>query len=409
MDSSLSEDHHSKLKVSLVWGLSMTLIVGVFFLGLFLAGRNPYIKNFLKKSNRNETWEIFGFAPFWSLDRLSNINWNVLTTFAYFSIPVNADGSLNKESYEWSVFNSQKLKKQFDLAKSNNVKRVVTLTQMENGNIELFLADSSNWQRLAQESVDLLSEDNLEGVNIDFEYMPSNDFLRERFSEFVDSYSQTLSEKLPYDPYITVSVIASSEKGHSKKIYDIQKLSKSADSIFMMAYDFYYPGSEEIGPSAPLYGYNEGKGPFWYDVSTAVEDFLKVTEPGKIIMGVPYYGWNYPAYSPEPKTPKLAGTRGFPTTNEKVDESRLLKVTPLGGWDDQAKVSWRSYWDGSNWYVVYMEDENSLSYKFDFVKDKKLAGVGIWALGFDSPDSQFWSLILRKFGEKEKGLAFLGN
>jgi len=132
MDSSLSEDHHSKLKVSLVWGLSMTLIVGVFFLGLFLAGRNPYIKNFLKKSNRNETWEIFGFAPFWSLDRLSNINWNVLTTFAYFSIPVNADGSLNKESYEWSVFNSQKLKKQFDLAKSNNVKRVVTLTQMEN-------------------------------------------------------------------------------------------------------------------------------------------------------------------------------------------------------------------------------------------------------------------------------------
>ena len=86
-----------------------------------------------------------------------------------------------------------------------------------------------------------------------------------------------------------------------------------------------------------------------------------------------------------------------------------MKVTPLGGWDDQAKVSWRSYWDGNNWYVVYMEDENSLSYKFDFVKDKKLAGVGIWALGFDSPDSQFWSLMLRKFGEKEKSLAFLGN
>src|SRR5689334_3641191 len=40
-------------------------------------------------------YEVFGFAPYWTFDNLQNIDFNVLTTLAYFNIPVNADGSFN--------------------------------------------------------------------------------------------------------------------------------------------------------------------------------------------------------------------------------------------------------------------------------------------------------------------------
>jgi len=376
-----------------LWGLFWTLILGVFFLGLFLI-KQPAIQRLISPipAYTKADYEVFGFAPFWTLSKLSNVDWGTLTTFAYFSIPVNADGSFDRESYEWQVFEGDKLAGLFEKAKENNVRRVVTLTQMDKATIETFLEDEQAWDRVSQESIEVLAEKNLDGVNIDFEYIPSDPRLRAQFSKFAARYTQTLKQNLN-NPYVTVSVLASSERFN--KIYDIASLSKSTDAIFMMAYDFYYPGSEKAGPAAPLYGFNEGKGPFWYDVSTAVTDFLKVADPNKIIMGVPYYGWNYPAQSPAPNSDRVA--RAFATTNAKASDNNLLSVTPVGGWDSQAQVSWRGYWDNSGWHVVYMEDEKSLSLKYEFAKKQGLAGVGIWALGFDSASDRFWSLLSSTF------------
>ncbi len=342
--------------------------------------------------------EVFGFAPFWLLDKLDNVDWNTLTTFAYFSLPVNSDGSIDKTSFEWETFNGPRLASLFKNANDHKVRKVVTLTQMNSADIETFLGDESAWSRLADDSVDVLKSRNLDGVNIDFEYIPSDDSLKSQFSKFMAFYSGELHKRLN-NPYVTVSVLASSVR--FDKIYDISSLSKSTDGIFMMAYDYYTPDSKSIGPSAPLYGYNDGHGPFWYDVSTAVDDFIKVADPRKIILGVPYYGWNYYAYNPSPRSDSVSWTEATPTTADKADSEKLLATTPVGGWDNTAKVSWRGYWDNEGWHVVYMEDKNSLGLKYDFAKEKNLAGVGIWALGYDSGDNNLWALLKEKFAPSE--------
>lgn len=404
METSLSEDNRRKL--DFFWGRSPVILailfISIFFLAAFLLKIKLTLVDSILTTSENE---VFGFAPYWSLSKLDNVDWDTLTTFAYFSIPVNWDGSLDKTSWEYEVFESEKLANLFEKAKNNDVRRVVTLTQMEAPTIRAFLDNEASWETLANETVDVVGAKNLDGVNLDIEYMPSDSHYRSRFSSFVSTFVRILNDKLE-DPYITVSVIASSARDN--KIYDISHLARETDGVFMMAYDFYYPGSEKIGPSAPLYGYNNGSGPFWYDVSTAVDDFLKVADSSKIILGVPYYGWNYPAYTPEPKTEKIVGTRGFSTTLEKMQDNKLTSVTPMGGWDDEAKVSWRGYWDEDGWKVAYMEDTTSLSYKFDFAKEKNLAGVGIWALGFDNPDSEFWSLLSEKFNNS-KSLALFSD
>lgn len=373
---------------------SSILVFGIFFLGVFSLNYNSFISRFVSPIRAETTKkEVFGFAPHWTLSKLSNVDWRLLTTFAYFSLPVDASGAIDRNTYEWEVFEGERLGKLFNKAKENGVRRVFTLTQMDATSIETFLRSPEAWERLGNASADILVSKNLDGVNIDFEYIPSNDILKENFSQFVEKYSQIVKAKKP-DSYITVSVLASSERFN--RIYDIGRLAAATDGIFMMAYDFYYPGSEKAGPSAPLYGFNNGRGPFWYDVSTAVEDFLSVAPAEKIIMGVPYYGWNYPAVNPKPKAERTAGLRSFATTQEKVSENQLLSTTPVGGWDDDAKVSWRGYWDEFGWHMVYMEDEKSLSLKYDFIKEKRLAGVGIWALGFDSGEDKLWSTLREK-------------
>lgn len=394
MESSLPDADRSKLP-HIKWLLAFLILVfGIFFLGLFKVKTFPLYNYFFPQTEASVSKkEVFGFAPHWTLSKLSNVDWNILTTFAYFSLPVSYDGTIDKSSYEWTVFEGEKLARLFGKAKENNVKRVFTLTQMEPEVIREFLASEANWQNIADESIAIINERGLEGVNIDFEFIPTDGFLRDRFSEFVAYYSKRLETEAGNNPYITVSVLASSEK--DSKIYDIASLSKSTDGIFMMAYDFYYPGSETIGPSAPLYGYNGGRGPFWYDVSTAVEDFLKVAPADKIIMGVPYYGWNYPSNDPEPKAGRSLGS-SFATTQEKVNNNQLLMTTPMGGWDNDAKVSWRGYWNENGWHVVYMEDKKSLSLKYDFIQSKNLAGVGIWALGFDSGEDELWQTLREK-------------
>lgn len=390
----------SKYKRIVLWLFTAgTLLIGVFFLGVFAVSKNEFMQKLISPASVSSfKKEVFGFAPFWTLSKLSNVDWDVLTTFAYFSLPVAADGSIDKSSYEWEVFEGKKVDTLFAKAKDHNVKRVVTLTQMDASVIEVFLNSPQAWQKTADDSIEIIKFHNLDGVNIDIEYIPSNSDLRAKFSDFMSIYTDRLNGALD-NPYITVSVLASSERFN--RIYDVGHLSKVTDGVMMMAYDFYYPGSDKIGPSAPLYGFDNGKGPFWYDVSTAVSDFLKVAPAEKIIMGVPYYGWNYPAYDPEPKTERVAWLGAFATTNEKVQSEQLLATTPVGGWDDVAKVSWRGYWDEAGWHVVYMEDKKSLNLKYDFIREKKLAGVGIWALGFDAGDDSLWNVLSEKFSEEQ--------
>lgn len=340
----------------------------------------------------NSTTEVFGFAPYWNLSKLSNIDWKTLTSFAYFSLPVDETGVIDRSSYEWNIFSGDKVKSLFKVAGQNDVRKIVTLTQMEAPVIEGFLESPKAWENLANETVDILQEQDLDGVNIDFEYMAANDYLRLQFSKFITTYREILKAKRP-DTYLTVSVLASSVRFN--KIYDIATIARQSDGVLMMTYDFYYSRSDSAGPTAPLNGYNNGDGPYWYDVSTAVADFLTVADEQKIIMGVPYYGWNYPAAIAEPLAVNYLGA--VATTNEKAQKENLIKVTPIGGWDDQAKVSWRGYWDSDGWHIVYLEDKKSLSLKYDFVKEQKLKGVGIWALGYDNGDDELWTLLREKF------------
>lgn len=359
--------------------------------------------------------EVFGFAPFWTSDKWDGVDFEVLTTLAYFGVPVMGDGNLDTNDQGYVTFKSRKATEAFKKAHASGTRVVLTLTQMNNSQIIALLGDPDAQSRAISQAVEEVENRGIDGINVDFEYdgNPGPEY-RQKFTQFVDNLTQEMHSRNP-NSKVTVSVYAASVK--DPKMYDIASLSTVSDGIFMMAYDFAIAGSDAAMPTSPLYGYKEGR--YWYDVSTAVEDFLAQMPASKLILGVPWYGYNYAVYEPGIKAPTRPSWawQGRPATqtyavaqaNVKADREDISDFQT--GWDELGQVGWKAYYlpGSGTWRMIFLENSQSLGIKYDFAKSKDLAGVGIWALGFEDGDSDLWNVLKEKFGPKIADHSLVGK
>lgn len=343
-------------------------------------------------------YEVFGFAPYWTMDKMRNVDFSVLTTFSYFGIPVGSDGSLDTSDVGYTTFESQQATDLFTKAHQYGTRVVLTLTQMDSGTIIQFLDNPDAQNQAISQAVSLVKSRGIDGINVDFEYIgdPGGDY-QKKYSNFVDNLTEAMHQAVPASR-VTVSVLATSVKDAT--LYNIHSLSQKSDGIFMMAYDFATLSADNAMPTSPMYGYKDGK--YWYDVSTAVKDFLTQMPASKLILGVPWYAYNYVVYSPGIKAETLPyySWKGSPIVQTYATAS--ANSVDAQGWDSEGQVGWKAYYVASTgaWRMLFIEDKKSLGIKYEFAKKVNLAGVGIWALGFDDGKSDMWAVLQDKFGEK---------
>jgi len=409
-----------------IWGPPLLLII-LFFAVLFTFKPTQDLITPLVSQKKEENlspladvkpgYEVFGFAPHWTFNKLDSIDFETLTTLAYFGLEAKPDGNLDTSGPGYEVFMSEKATDLFKKAHKNGTRVVLTITQMDNANIKAILDDPALQESIIAQTVGIVKARGIDGVNLDFEYTgnPGPEY-RQKFSAFSKNLTSRVHAEIP-GSRVTASVYASAVK--DPKIYDIKTLSEGVDAIFMMAYDFAVAGSQNAIPTAPLYGHKEGK--YWYDISTAVDAFLTQMPSNKLILGVPWYGYNYAVETPGIKS---AVTRGYYTYYKKgrrtysqfnplkshAQTYTLVKQNVTAdnsgisnyqeGFDDYGKVSWRAYLENGTWRMIFIDDVKSQSYKYDFAKEKNLAGVGMWALGFDD-GPEVWALLKDKFGTKD--------
>ncbi len=224
----------------------------------------------------------------------------------------------------------------------------------------------NNAQRRAQfvqRILDEVDEYDLDGIDIDFEAMP--DSQREEFTAFIRELASGLHSR---GKFLAVAIHARTSENDGAPgagAQDWYAIGQACDRFRIMTYDYHWRGGGP-GPVAPIY---------W--VEQVVEYAKTVVEPSKIIVGVPFYGYDW------------VGNDGAGVTWAEIQELKEIyepKVNLLES-DASGEVaeSWFTYRARDGQHTVWFASVRSLEAKLDLVADYDLGGIAIWRLGGEDP------------------------
>jgi len=307
--------------------------------------------------------EVFGFAPYWTLPAAGGFDVAGMTTLAYFSVDVNADGTVAQTGPGWVGYQSQALADLVTRAHGAGDRVVLTATCFDPKALDSLAADAGAQTRLAAALVQLVGAKNLDGVNIDFEGQGPKD--RAGLDRLMAAVSAAMRGTDPHWQ-VTMDTYASSA-GDPQGFYDVAGLAPSVDGFFVMAYDMNDPATPS--PTAPLTGAG-------FTDLDAVQQYAAVVSPAKVILGVPYYGYDWPTAGPG---------LGDPATGPATPLSYAQVLSNAGHvyWDPTTQTPWTSYLVGTQWHQTWYDDPTSLALKAQLADTYHLAGLGIWALGME--------------------------
>jgi spore germination protein YaaH len=324
-----------------------------------------------------------------------------LTDIAYFGLYLDGDGNFVTEieggggnmvtepGYEnWK--NNEDLNNLIKKCKEDNVRFSLTIIAHDDEENDKFLNCKECWDKLIRNLKIELDSKGIRDVNLNFEHAEGvEEEIAVKFSEFVEYINKKLDEEYG-DSYLVVSAFGDSAT-QKRVSSDLENLGRSADGIFIMAYDYHRPTSEEIGPVSPI----EGPGS---DVKETINDFLTKISPNKIILGVPYYGYNWVVEDDSEYAKRVEGSdeNGFSEAQSYEDVlSTIIEVAPQIKWNEEGKSPYFTYTSPrtNSLRTVYYENAESLKYKYDLINEYNLGGVGIWALGYDGGYTELWNLL----------------
>lgn len=338
--------------------------------------------------------EVFGYLPYWVIDRADDINIKLLTSVAYFGLEVGPDGEIIKESADqktqeaWSRWQNDKTLDDFiRKLKRNKTKVLLTFKAFNASNIEALLASPDAQKKFIANVLYQVSSKGLDGVNVDFEYVGSpTEGTRDKFSILMSNLNKELKRQYPKS---VLSIATYASAATSTQLWDLPLLAENSDFLVIMGYDFTTPKSSAAGPVAPMGGAGN-------NLLNMTNAFLEKVDPQKIILAVPYYGYDFPVIERTPYSAVVPDQDAAAYPYAEIVEA--TKKTTIQ-WDEETQTPWYSYIDTQTRQprVVHFENARSLGVKYDFVNKKNLGGIGIWALGFDGRNTDLLQLIADKF------------
>lgn len=226
------------------------------------------------------------------------------------------------------------------------------------------LTSTASRTNLVKNIVASVKEYELDGVNIDFEYLKLDSGIY--FIQFLRELSVACRLEgiiLSVDNYVPENYNA---------YYDLSEQSELVDYIVIMGYDEHTSGSEEEGSVSSLN---------WF--KSALEKTVAKCDPSRVIMGVPFYTrlWKVKTSSfVVSESPNMA------------DAAKLVKnngATKV--WLDKEGQYYAEWNANGATYKIWLEEEESLRAKTYAVREYDMAGIAAWKLGDETKG--IWAAI----------------
>ncbi len=317
------------------------------------------------------SYVIYGYLPYWS--DATYLNYSLLTTIAYFGAVFDGSGKIiNHHGWPvWSLINK---------AHSRGVRVDLVAICFDKNRIHTILTNATARNRFIHTAVDEVQKGNGDGLNVDFE-MPSGSDAR-ALSAFMTALTDSFHAAIP-GSRVTIATPAVDWN----RAFDRETLAKNCDGLMIMGYDYHWSGSSYSGAVAPLTGGS-------YNVTNTVNDYITSSrgQRDKLILGVPYYGYEWKTDSNKP------GARVLAKVGSRTYQQAETAAAHYGKrWDTLTQTPWYTFNDGTNWHQCWYDDSLSLSLKYNLVLAKNLAGIGIWALGYDGSRQELWGALRDHF------------
>ncbi len=333
------------------------------------------------KEKKGLLFDFYGYCPYWiSTDAYANFRFHLLTHIAYFSVSIDTLGNLG------SIPNSSRFTYLYSLSHERGVKVHMTFTLFGSSNVTKFLNKASSRQNAISGISQMVSNYGLDGVNIDFEFVTSS--VKDSFSKFINDLYYVLLNHPDgrKELYIAMPAVPPWYPG-----YDYAYLSSHSDGLFIMGYDYHYSGSSVAGPVSPAIPSG-----FWgsWATSSTIKSYISYgADRKKLILGLPYYGFDWPTTS----SSIGSSTRG--SGDAVLLKNAIVNAGIYGRlWDTYSLTPYYTYYvDGDGWHQCWYDDSFSLFLKFTQARDSSLKGSGCWALGYDDGYDDVWNSIYSVF------------
>lgn len=255
-------------------------------------------------------------------------------------------------------------------------------------------ATAQGRRRLAESCVNLLVEQELDGIDLDWEFPvvgeggARREMDREAFPALVEEFRAALnaraSETNREEPYLLT--IALPIEASILQHYDLRALLPAVDWVNVMAYDMVGPWSATTGFDAPL---RDPLGRDVADVEDSVALLLDLGVPAeKLVLGVPFYGRSFSGVQRgawEGLFQTFSGL-GPGTFDDGVVEYRgLERLRGSSEYSEYRDEISGAAWLYSNVAQVFVTFEDTLDIwaKYSLVIDRGLGGLMAWELSQD--------------------------
>lgn len=226
---------------------------------------------------------------------------------------------------------------------------------------------TSKREKIINQLIATAIEYNLDGINIDFEYITA---------DIADDYMQFLRE-LSVKCRINGIVLSVDNKvpEESNAFYNIEEQGQMVDYIIMMGYDEHWGADSGAGSIASLP---------W--VTKGIETMVSKVPSSKVICAVPFYTriWSEDSNGNVVSCPAVDMDKAINTLNANGTEAV---------WVENVGQNYGEYADGENTVRIWVEDATSIEEKLKLIGTYNLAGVSAWRIGLEN--KELWNTIIK--------------
>ena len=224
------------------------------------------------------------------------------------------------------------------------------------------LRSEASRENLIRNIVNVVTDYDLEGINIDFESIREED--KDYYTQFLRELHPIMKEKgkiLTVDAFFTGYINRSA-------------VGQVVDYFILMGYDQRGTWSKTAGSISEI---------SWVEnnVKSLIED--SKIDPQKIILGVPFYTMLW----------KIDSNDNLSTEALSIEQCKdiLSKYNLSTTYDEQSGQNYVSYTDRGATYKLWVEDEDSIAARAELVNKYNLAGISAWQKAL-APD-YIWDVI----------------